>query len=193
MDDTFQDEDNTVTVLSIDPGTIRLGFSIIKLSIPDLKITEVFAWTIEATRLDFYKEEVVSIHGEKFARIIAIKRMLKCVLEFYRPLSVVCETPFFNMQRPSAAGPLYELLTTIEQTVFEWDSQKPLYKVEPKTVKKAVGASANAKKDEVRIALSKVEELKCACLDFLDEHAIDAIAVGYSYINHTFRKNKHSD
>ena len=118
--------------------------------------------------------------------------MFQYVLEFYKPLSVVCETPFFNMQRPSAAGPLYELLTTLEQTLFEWDKEKPLYKVEPKTVKKAVGASANAKKDEVRSALSKVKELQCACLDFLDEHAIDAIAVGYSYINQTLREKKNN-
>jgi len=190
MDDFLQDDSDTVTILSIDPGTIRLGFSIIKLSIKDLEIVEAFAWTIEATRLDFYKEDVIQIHGEKFARIIAIKKMFKYVLEFYRPLSVVCESPFFNMARPSAAGPLYELLATIEQTVFEWDNQKPLYKVEPKTVKKAVGASANAKKDEVRIAVSKVKELQCACLDFLDEHAIDAIAVGYAYINQSLRNRK---
>jgi Holliday junction resolvasome RuvABC endonuclease subunit len=190
MDDFLQDDSDTVTILSIDPGTIRLGFSIIKLSIKDLEIVEAFAWTIEATRLEFYKEDVVLVHGEKFARIIAIKKMFKYVLEFYRPLSVVCESPFFNMTRPSAAGPLYELLATIEQTVFEWDDQKPLYKVEPKTVKKAVGASANAKKDEVRVAVSKVPELQCACLDFLDEHAIDAIAVGYAYINQSLRNRK---
>lgn len=190
MQDIYIEDIDTVTVLSIDPGTTTMGLAIIRLSIESLEIREAFAWTVEATRLDFYRQETVDTYSEKFARIISIKKMLAEVLRYYKPLSVVCETPFFNMRRPSAAGPLYELLTTIEQTVFEWDCQKPLYRVEPKTVKKAVGASHNAKKDEVKKALSQVKELQCANLVFLDEHAVDALAVGYAYINNSLRTKK---
>lgn len=190
-DDGIYIEDlDTITVLSIDPGTTCLGFAITKLSIPNLEIVEVFGWTIDATRLSFYREDVIEIYGEKFARIMAIKQMFKLVLEFHKPLCVVCESPFFSIQRPSAAGPLYELLATLEQTVYEWDSQKPLYKIDPKTVKKAVKASHNAKKDEVKLALSIVEELKIANLDYLDQHAIDAVAVGYGFINLNLRNKK---
>lgn len=181
-EELYIDEQDTFTILSIDPGTISLGFAVIKVDIKTLDIKEAFAWTVDATRLDYYREDIIAVHGDKFARIIAHKRNFENVLRYYEPLIVTSETPFFNKLRPSAGGPLFELYTTLEQTVFEWDTQKPLYKMEPKLVKKMVGASANAKKPEMQAALKKIEELSSASLEFLDQHSIDALAVGYSYI-----------
>jgi Holliday junction resolvasome RuvABC endonuclease subunit len=176
------DEDDTFSILSIDPGTSTLGFCVTKLKIETLEIVDVFAWTVDATRLAFYKDEIIEIHGEKFARILSHKRNLEQVLRFYDPLFVVCETPFFNRLRPSAGGPLYELYATVEQTVYEWDKYKPLYGVDPKTVKKAVKALGN-KKPDMLIAMKKIAEIfEKAGLDLLDEHAIDAVAVGYTKV-----------
>lgn len=182
MSEIYIDDEDSVSILSIDPGTTNLGYAIIKINITTTEIIEAFAWTVDATRLVFYREDIIPTHSEKFARIISHKQNLKNVLDFYKPLIVVSETPFFNMKRASAAGPLYELLTTVEQTIYEWDKYKPLYKIDPKTVKKTVGASHNAKKPEMRECVSKVKELSCACLDLLDEHSIDALAVGYAYV-----------
>lgn len=179
MDDLFDREEDYITILAIDPGTITLGFAVYKLDIVTLEIKDVFAWTIDATRLSYFDPMIIDIHGEKFARIMAIKRNFKGVLECYKPLAIVCETPFFNMRRPSAAGPLYELFATLEQTVYEWDNFKPLYKVDPKTAKKAVKAAHNAKKEDIRAALKKIPELDIANIDLLDEHSNDALAVGY--------------
>lgn len=182
MDELFKEEEDYIVVLAIDPGTITLGFAVYMLDIDTLDIIDVFAWTVDATRLTYFDPLVIDVHGEKFARIMAHKKNFKGVLERYKPLSIVCETPFFNMRRPSAAGPLYELYATLEQTVFEWDNFKPLYKVDPKTAKKSVKAPHNAKKDEVKKALLKIEELDKANIDFLDEHSCDALAVGYSKV-----------
>ena len=178
MVELHEDEDDTFSILSIDPGTSTLGFCVIKLKIETLEIVSIFAWTVDATRLAFYKDEIIAIHGEKFARIISHKRNLEQVLRFYDPVFVVCETPFFNRLRPSAGGPLYELYATIEQTVFEWDRYKPLYGIDPRTVKKGVKAQGNKKPDMLE-AMQKIPELSCAGLDLLDEHAIDSVAVGY--------------
>jgi Holliday junction resolvasome RuvABC endonuclease subunit len=178
MLELYEEQDDTFTILSIDPGTSTLGFCVIKLQIETLKIMEGHSWTVDATRLAFYRDEIVETHGEKFARIIAHKRNLENVLRFYNPLVLVCETPFFNRLRPSAGGPLYELYTTIEQTVYEWDQYKPVYGVDPKTVKKNVKVADNSK-PAMLAALKKIEELECFNLDLLDEHAIDSTAVGY--------------
>lgn len=178
MDELHEDEDNTFSILSIDPGTSTLGFCVTKLRIETLEIVDIFAWTVDATRLDFYREDIVATHGEKFARIISHKRNFEQVLRYYDPLSIVCETPFFNRLRPSAGGPLYELYSTIEQTVFEWDRYKPLYGVDPKSVKKNVKVKDNSK-EAMHAALKLIDELKIANLDLLDQHAHDAVAVGY--------------
>ena len=191
MDDILVDEDeSTFTILSIDPGTTTLGFAIIKVDILTDKIVEAFAWTVDATRLAFYLDETVNLHGDKFARIISHKRNFENVLRFYKPLVVAAETPFFNRRRPSAGGPLFEFFSTLEQTVFEWDRYKPIYKFEPRTVKLKVGATAGAKKHEVKAALEDIDELKDVSMSFLDEHAIDALAVGYTYLQQLRKSRK---
>lgn len=181
MTELHEDADDTFFLMSIDPGTSTLGFCLYKIHVETLEIVDIFAWTVDATRLAYYRDDVAEIHGEKFARIIAHKKNLANVLSFYAPLIVVCETPFFNRLRPSAGGPLFELYATIEQTVFEWDHCKPLYGVDPRTVKKNVKAQGNKKPDMIA-AMVKIPELQCANLDLLDEHAIDAVAVGYTKI-----------
>lgn len=182
MFELIDDDDDTFSILSTDPGTSTLGYCVTKLQIETLKLIDAYAWTVDSTRLAFYKDEIVDVHGEKFARIISHKRNLENVLRFYNPLFVVCETPFFNRLRPSAGGPLYELYTTIEQTVFEWDQYKPLYGIDPKSVKKAIGAAGNAKKPDMLARIKEIDELACVKPDFLDEHSIDAVAVGYSKV-----------
>lgn len=182
IDDVYIDDQNTVTILSIDPGTYNLGYAVFKVDIDSFEIKDAFAWTVAAIKLDTFKDSMIETHGEKMARIVAIKENFKNVLEHYEPLIVVSESPFFNVKRPSAAGPLYELFGVLHQTLYQWDNSKPLYIIDPKTVKKTVGASHNAKKDEVRKCISKIKELSLICIDFLDEHSIDATAVGYTYI-----------
>jgi Holliday junction resolvasome RuvABC endonuclease subunit len=180
MQDLYTDNCSTFTILGIDPGTTTLGYAVYHIGIQDLDIHNAFAWTVDSTRLAFFREDIIVTHGEKFARILAHKQNLKLILERYDPLMVTCETPFFNRLRPSAGGPLFELYGTVEQTVFEWDQTKPLYKAEPKSTKVAVGAAHNAKKPEMLAALKKIKELSMVNFDFLDEHAVDALAVGYN-------------
>lgn len=175
----FEENQDTFKILSIDPGTQTLGYAVLEINIDTLEVVDCFAWTVDSTRLDIYSEGVALTFSEKFARIISHKTNFKNVLECYQPLIVVSETPFFSIMRPSAAGPLYELFATLEQTVYEWDKEKPLYKAEPRSVKKFVNAVDHKDKNAVKTALKKIDELKSANLDFLDSHSIDAIAVGY--------------
>ncbi len=175
----FEENQDTFKILSIDPGTQTLGYAVLEINIDTLEVVECFAWTVDSTRLDLYNEGTALTYSEKFARIISHKTNFKNVLDFYQPLIVVSETPFFSIMRPSAAGPLYELFATLEQTVYEWDKEKPLYKAEPRSVKKFVNAVDHKDKNAVKNALKKIDELKSANLDFLDSHSIDAIAVGY--------------
>lgn len=174
-----KESEDTFKILSIDPGTQTLGYAILEINIKTLEIVNSFAWTVDSTRLEIYSEQAAQVHSEKFARIYAHKTNFKNVLEFYQPLVIVSETPFFSILRPSAAGPLFELFATLEQTIYEWDKEKPLYKAEPRSVKKFVQANDHKDKNAVKQALLKIDELKSANLEFLDTHSIDALAVGY--------------
>jgi Holliday junction resolvasome RuvABC endonuclease subunit len=54
--------------------------------------------------------------------------------------------------------------------------------IDPPSVKKAVGATSHAKKDEVKAALARLPDLNYngpVPLEMLDEHSIDALAVAY--------------
>jgi Holliday junction resolvasome RuvABC endonuclease subunit len=178
----YFESETTFKILCIDPGTKTLGYAVYEIDIETLDIVDCFAWTVDIVRLDIYNENTVATYQEKFARIIAHKKNFRNVLDFYQPLIVVSETPFFSIMQPSAAGPLFELFATLEQTVEEWDSLKPLYKAEPRAVKKSVGAVDHKDKEAVKKALKKIPELSKANLDLLDNHSIDALAVGYYHL-----------
>ena len=96
-----QNEEDTFKILSIDPGTQTLGYAILEVDIQTLKVVNCFAWTVDSTRLELYSEETAATFSEKFARIIAHKVNFNNVLEYYQPLVVVSETPFFSIMTVS--------------------------------------------------------------------------------------------
>ena len=93
---------------------------------------------------------------------------------------------------PGAYGALVEVICGIRNAVIRYSDVKPLYKVDPSSVKQAIGAKGNADKNAVRDYVSKIPELINNLdnpLCSLDEHSIDAMAVAYhqllSYRNST--------
>jgi Holliday junction resolvasome RuvABC endonuclease subunit len=85
-----------------------------------------------------------------------------------------------NLRRPQAYGALTEVVSMIRSTVIDHDWFVPFSLVDPPTVKMAVGAKGNADKDGVMAAMKLIPEIT-ALIDCstLDEHSVDAIAVGY--------------
>lgn len=74
----------------------------------------------------------------------------------------------------------------LRQSVMQYDQWLPYYMVDPPTVKKAVGAKGNADKEEVKrqlLLIPEIVEKSLVDLSTLDEHSIDAIAVGYFLLN----------
>jgi Holliday junction resolvasome RuvABC endonuclease subunit len=66
--------------------------------------------------------------------------------------------------------------------MLAYDPWKPLYRVDPPTVKKKVGAPGNADKNAVKQALLRLPDLNYqgeTPLAMLDEHSVDALAVAY--------------
>jgi hypothetical protein len=106
-------------------------------------------------------------------------------LQYYDPVAIVCEAPFYNRFRPAAFAPLAELLQGLRIQTQHYNPWIYFYTIDPSTVKKSIGAGHISGKDEVRDAILKHTELVNSStipLCQLDEHAIDSLAVGLTYV-----------
>lgn len=170
------------SVIGIDPGTKMLGVCVLEFDLVSFEIVNVQAFTYDGARLPS-SEWAGYLHGDRVRRISALRDKLADVFNAYRPLYVCCESPFYNQKRPSAYGALTEIVCAVREAVRDYDVWKPLYMIDPPSVKKAVNASGNAGKDDVKAAISKIETLSRVCatpMANLDEHSIDAMAVAYA-------------
>lgn len=174
-------------LLSIDPGSAHLGVAVYRVRFNTKELIESFAFTIEAKHSKDYLRDYSNQFGDKYARLTAMKNELYSVFDTYRPSLVICESPFFNSFTPNAFSILTELVNLIQMTLREFNNSIPFYKVDPPRAKKAVGAKGNAKKEEMTIAIDRFKEtLKLnSSVELLDEHSIDALAIGYyGYIHY---------
>lgn len=169
-------------IVGIDPGTEHLGLSCITFNVVTLGIHQTAAQVFVGSKLGISSQQSL-VHSARFARIDAHRENLTSVLRALKPVAVVCESPFFNSMRPQAYGALVEIVNAIRYAVWEYDPQMPLDLLDPPRVKRSVGAAGNAKKDVMQQAVLGLSELNFqgpVPLTELDEHSIDAIAVGYS-------------
>ncbi len=193
MFDTGKKDSNNISILSIDPGTNHLGIAVINIDAKEMTITSSHAQSYSANRSGVLDKDIADIHGEKLARLMAQKENLKRVLREVRPFTVACEAPFYFHKRPGAFAPLVEVSLMIRLAVYEYNSEIKLYTYDPSSVKKAVGAMGNSDKQAVKNKVLNLKEIKCPKqeLELLDEHSVDALAVGYChYMNTVLAKPK---
>lgn len=183
--------DNLATLLGMDPGTNNFGLGWITVNVETLEIVKTESLTLVADKMrpdSWYAE----VNCDRHARLHVLSRNISDVLMYVRPSCVVTESPFFNAKRPNAYQALVEAVEMIRQTVYCYDWQIPVSYIDPPSVKRAVGAAGNAKKEEVQARVLKIAELNyqgSVPLAEVDEHQIDAIGVVYSKLIE-FRRNR---
>ena len=174
----------TVTLIATDPGSESLGCACFTLDIRTLSILRIWAQTHHGSRL--YPNTYTSfLYGERIAKIEAHETLMLKILQQERPISLVCESPFINMKRPQAYGALMEVICAIRSAMRQYDSQRPMYMVDPPSAKKAVGAPGNADKLTVQkhiLANQEIMQALTSPIASLDEHSFDAIAIGYHQV-----------
>lgn len=176
--------DNVGCLVSLDPGTESLGVARFYVELPSLKIVSCAAQTFKGSKLNF-SDWVVENHSAQFARIKAHQENLLSYLKAYTPFMVVSEAPFFSRKFPMAFAALVRLVSAIDQAVYQYDKALKLHTIDPPTVKLAVGAPGNAGKLQMHLAVMDLKDLNYdgdIPIGILDEHAIDALAVGYCKI-----------
>lgn len=167
-------------ILAIDPGADTLGIAIIDVDLVKPQLTLLTAYTYQASRwIDNLVDHPQWMHlDEKYLRLHRHSGHLYGLLDYYQPHWVVHESAFMG-RFPKAYQGLTECILTLSNTVRQYCPSLPLTPITPMEVKYTIGG---VKKEEVKAAMSRVTDLihLSTLLPQLDEHAVDATAIGYT-------------
>lgn len=180
--------------IAIDPGTDTLGVAVFELLLDGspLLVEVVDAWTLKAgqgVRLDPAYQQLEQTHTGRFARLSWLHHRLREILEEYQPHDLCSESPFMMRSKGHAFEALVECMNTVKSVWYEYNHVQPLATVSPFEAKKAVGLKKMSSDKEAVVDCIRertMEErpeltVEHRLLDTLDEHATDAIAVGFAY------------
>lgn len=175
----------TFKILSIDPGSSNLGFSFMEYNFETNKSTLLESNTIIARGNDSKYRNLIDYHEERQVRLFILKDSIIDLLREYKPDVVIAESNYMG-RFVSGFVPLVECVLLIRMALYEYNPFLKLYMVDPSTVKINIGMKRikGTTKDDVKKALieSKKIDFNGFNPDDLDEHAIDAIAIGIWYV-----------
>lgn len=173
-----------VRVMGIDPGSRTLGISFVDCFPYEQHLTLTESWTLNtdlAIRRNRFRAARL---GEHQIRMEAIHEEVLLAMQNYYPDVVIMETPYLG-RLPQSFFVLTQVMTSIERAVCDYSAAMILEKIDPSTVKKAIGVPGNSSdKELVRKAvegLEYLENLSGRELESLTEHSIDSIAVAHYY------------
>lgn len=177
-------------LMAADPGLNNTGVAEIIFNLDTNKIESIYAETLMNDYL--IQDTGVSLdrHTERTHKLLVMKQGFGGFAEDFGAQAVACEAPFFSSLRPMAYGYLLEVVNNLREAVIEHNPEITFTEIPPLSVKSCIGAKAIANdtlkgKEVVKLAIQQIPEImEALVIDFelLTEHAIDAIAVGYSYL-----------
>jgi Holliday junction resolvasome RuvABC endonuclease subunit len=171
-----------VNIVGIDPGTTHLGISVLMVDIVTAKIIRSTAFTLNGSKLLGSDSWISQIHSDRFGRILELEKSIVNVFKYYKPVIVCAESPFFGLRHPNAFAALTEVLDAIRRAVLTYDVWLQLHLAPPSSVKNAVSAGGAATKTTMKEKILNLTELNYngdVPLHLLDEHSIDALAIGF--------------
>jgi Holliday junction resolvasome RuvABC endonuclease subunit len=177
---------DTAVLVGMDPGSTHLGVCLLTFNIRTFALVRIESRSYNGNKLPFSNWAGL-VYGDRYRRIQAHQVNLVRIFEEANPVVIATEAPFFNSKFPNAFAPLVEVLVAMQEAVRAHNPWMTLTRVSPSEVKNAVGAKGGAKKDPVKEALLKNQEV-CAVtvggVEALDEHAIDAVGVALFVLEH---------
>lgn len=166
-------------ILSLDPGGYTTGMAVSSINADCMTVQD--AWTAELDKMA--AQRPIEYEDDRTCRLAELTRAIYKYAAAWNVSAAFAEFSFLNHQRPMTYAALMEAKAYIQNGLWLYDPTLTLYGVDPPRVKVNVGVNGKSNdKAEIRAALYKLPDLK-TCIDFatLDEHAIDAIAVGYYF------------
>jgi Holliday junction resolvasome RuvABC endonuclease subunit len=172
-------------MLFIDPGLNNTGVAIYTVDSETSNITTIDAFTIECDNSHIETGMDPEAFSERFIKLHKLTIAIQRVMMTYNPSVVVCESPFFNRFRPTAYSALVQVIHVLQEAIYYFNPNIGFSTLEPLLIKKHVGAGMMKGKLDVKKVVSENSFIMSRLvrdIDTLDEHAIDAIAIGYAYI-----------
>jgi crossover junction endodeoxyribonuclease RuvC len=145
-------------IMGIDPGTLLMGYGIIKVTGNDIVLIEM---------------DVLKLSGKKdnYERLQLINRKITEVVNKYKPNQFAIEAPFFgkNVQSMLKLGRAQGVAIAAAMTL-----NIPVAEYSPKKVKQSITGNGNADKEQVWKMVQHIFKLKEKPMHF---DATDAVAV----------------
>ena len=167
---------DTVNIVGIDPGN-NIGLAVYKVSVPDFKILDIYTETYildNNINLNNYSGNVM------VNRMMSLQSYITNVALTFNPSAVGLEMAFLNMRFPKAVIQLSQYLGIIETTFFNLLPFVKVFKNPPKYIKKYIGATGKADKDDMKSVIGSITDITSVTdIEYKSEHEIDALAIGY--------------
>lgn len=178
-------------IVAFDPG-INLGQACLEVNLDTKKIRVVDANTlIVDSIIDQQYEELLQSHDLTLARTYVIGKYVGKYCNSMNPDYACHETAFSSHGRSrfgnavESFAKLRENILAIKLAIMNFDMGLRIFPVNPMTVKFAVVGKQGNDKDDISKALKAKQDLEFDIdipFELLDQHAWDAVAIGFSFI-----------
>jgi Holliday junction resolvasome RuvABC endonuclease subunit len=172
---------NIIKIVALDPGLNNTGVSSILFDYNSRSIVGIAAYTIKTEDL-IKKHYMTNYLDDRTIKQLMLKEKFIETVEFFKPDVVISEAPFFYSSKPVAFKALVEVINLFKMVLAESYPQTPFVQLEPLMVKKHVKSLNIHDKDSTKEALEVLGLSKYLLLNTLDEHAVDAISIGYAFL-----------
>lgn len=172
-------------VVSIDPGTETMGVSLLGLHPITLEQSYIEAFTMRGSVVNYYWGNVLHDGDGRDSRLLGLEGQLLNYFIRVQPHIVVYEDNYLGAS-PQSFKALVEACMCIKHAIWKYNPYLASYTVKPNQAKSTVGAipkkgmSKDERKELVRQGLLRYQTLQVPreILLALDEHSVDAVAVG---------------
>lgn len=171
-------------ILSVDPGTNQMGVAITTLSFPGRLCTIDYVNTINIDR-QHKDHHALDDHGGELTKQLVIRDVMLDLIQLYQPHVVVMESPYMG-RFAQAFKLLTKCMHTSQLTTYGYDPDLPFVFYDPATIKQHIGVKGtsgdkNLMTEAIRSRMGSEIILDPHLFSLLDEHSVDAIAVGYAH------------
>lgn len=178
--------DDCVTIMSIDPASGSMGLTISEYNLATQQLHLIESQTINTHKL--LTTDVAELYpnvAPNFVRLLLISKLLEKTIITYDPHVLVHEATYCNPRLVTAFRSLTRFEMMIQTLCLNMPFRLPVKVFEATKIKKCVGAKGGDKnlvKYGVLDLMNSGEIIPHNInITLLDEHAIDSIAIGYTY------------
>lgn len=176
-------------IAAFDPGSTNLGQALLEHNFETPAVQVKIAYTSVLRDTNPAYQIIGDLHGSRVVRLMIMRDLVLDFLRTHKPHAIIVESNYLGRFANSFSA-LVECVAVIRSALYEYDPFIPLYMVDPTTVKTNVGMKRikGTDKEDVRRALISRTDVVWNDIDQadLDEHSIDAVAIGYYYLTQLF-------